>query len=207
MAAHPAHAGHAPSVRPPVEWITEHRRYYEYLGFGLEELSDVALSVEAQWPDDAPLLLPVEDVPPALHRLCRKRDALAASMVVFAAMAVEAFLNYYGVVRLGEERYSRDFERSAAERKLRGVLEASDGLVLTADDPLAVLARRIAGRRNDLVHPKTQELYEHLSPEERLREEPLVRAREAVADCREFFTRFATAVPSARSMLPSEAAI
>jgi hypothetical protein len=200
-------AGHGRIIRPPVAWITEHRRYYEYLAFGLEELGDVALSVEAQWPDNAPLLLPVEEMPPALHRLCRQRDALAASLVMFAAMAVEAFVNYYGVVRLGEEHYTREYERSSAERKLRGALEMAEGLVLAADDPLVVLARRIAGRRNDLVHPKAQELYERLTPEERLREEPLARAREAVADCREFFARFATAVPAARSLLPIEPAI
>ena len=40
-----------------------------------------------------------------------ERDALADSIVLFSAMAVEAFINYYGVVRLGEQQFNAHFER------------------------------------------------------------------------------------------------
>ena len=51
-------------------------------------------------------------------------------------MAVEGFLNYYGVVRFGEPEYKRNFERLGLVPKLRALLLFCDSIALDDTDPL-----------------------------------------------------------------------
>jgi hypothetical protein len=58
----------------------------------------------------------------------RKRDLLSDAVKIFSAMAVGAFLNYYGVVRLGEDECASHFERLGLVPKLRTLLLVCDFL-------------------------------------------------------------------------------
>lgn len=83
---------------------------------------------------------------------------LADATVVFAAMAVESFLNVYGVVRLGETFYARHYERLGIVSKLAAVLGACCSTLITPEDEISQVVSRLFERRNALVHPKTREV-------------------------------------------------
>jgi len=118
----------------PVEqvgaWSTDHRRYYQYAEQGLEELIPLAATVCQSWPSNTPEVLPVSEIPLELRRLCRQRDRLSDSVMLFAAIAVEAFINYYGVRRLSEKQFSRHVERLSSQRKLELLLLICDNYEL-----------------------------------------------------------------------------
>jgi hypothetical protein len=82
------------------------------------------------WPAGASDGIRVGDGPPGLHEPCLTRDTLADTVVLLSAMSVEAFLDYYGVVRLGDEQFNPHSERLGTEKKLCVVLLVCDGLAV-----------------------------------------------------------------------------
>lgn len=116
---------------------------------------------------------------------------LADSTVVFAAMAVEAFLNVYGVVRLGEAFYSRNYERLGIGPKLAALIGTCCSTLITPEDEISQVVSRLFESRNALVHPKTREV----KPRGRRRSRPRIqrptdRARSAVKDMERFIELF-----------------
>jgi hypothetical protein len=131
-----------------------------------------------------------------LQRLFEEAYLLANAAVVFAAMAVESFTNFYGVVRLGEEFYSRNYERMGVVPKLAAVLATCTGKLLTDDSEITRVVRRLSERRNALVHPKTREAdLDDIDPSKDLR--IFDDARDAIADVRQFFELFVSYDPTA----------
>ncbi len=53
---------------------------------------------------------------------------LSVSVEIFCCMSVEAFLNFYGVVRLGEEFFKRNYERLGITQKLEALLATCQGV-------------------------------------------------------------------------------
>jgi hypothetical protein len=90
-----------------------------------------------------------------------ERDQLSDSIRVYAAMAVEGFLNWYGVLRLGEAVFNEHFERLSLVTKAKTLLLVCDSLTLTRDDPLLAVMDKVAQSRNALVHPKARCGREH----------------------------------------------
>jgi hypothetical protein len=76
---------------------------------------------------------------------------------VFALLAVEAFLNDYGYLRLGEEAYEKVLRkrRPPLSKKLNTILRevAPD---FESDPEIEIILRNLATRRNNLVHPKPE---------------------------------------------------
>ena len=62
-----------------------------------------------------------------------ERNLFTTAAVVLSAMAAEAFLNFYGVKRMGQEFYEEHYERLAFVPKLTGIIETCCGVPL-ADD-------------------------------------------------------------------------
>jgi hypothetical protein len=85
-----------------------------------------------------------------------KDTALAVQL--FYYLAVEGFLNHYGVVRLGEDYYKANLERLGPEKKVAVILLATEGVVIPPDHRLVRLVALMFGRRNQLVHPKPKEI-------------------------------------------------
>ena len=106
-------------------------------------------------------------VPVALH-------FFSDAAIVASAMAVEMFLNYYGVVRLGESFYNANYERLSPTRKVAALLATCCKRHVTKDDPIIQVTRRLFDRRNALVHPKSRDLTDaaqgsgppHVSPQQ-----------------------------------------
>lgn len=183
-------------------WLSDDRRYFEYAHLQLTELEEVTEQVKQQWPAPLNQTLRNHEHTPELGALVRKRDLLSDSVKVFSAMAVEGFLNYYGVVRLGEAEYAAHFERLGLIPKLRALLLICDSLSVSEADPLVKTLNRIAQRRNALVHAKARELPDYVPGEERGGDKIPEVARETVKDMEAFFREFVKAVPEAAHLIP-----
>jgi hypothetical protein len=168
----------------------------------LAELEAVATEVNEKWP--VPLGETVKDPTkhPELEKLAFKRDFLSDSVLIFSAMAVEGFLNFYGVVRLGEVEYKRNFERLSLDRKLRALLLFCDSIALDDTDPLIEVLTNLAKMRNSLVHPKTREVTGYLPAESRDGMRVPDAACQAVTNMDTFFKQFLIAVPEAKHLVP-----
>jgi hypothetical protein len=192
-------------VRPfeqTAAWSSDRRRYLEYVEHLLEELLPTAAGVLSAWPPGAPPALPISEMPPALHRLCRKRDRLSDSVMLFAAMAVEAFINFYGVYRLGEQQFNRHVERLPLERKVQLLLLVCDRIEVDKDDRLLMALKAVAERRNQLAHPKAKQVPRDQPAADRTGNPIPDTAQKQIQAMREFFTEFGRLVPRSRHVLP-----
>ena len=116
---------------------------------------------------------------------------LSDSAIIFAAMAVESFLNMYGTIRLGEEFYSRNYERLSPSQKVSALLATCCDVLLEPRDEILTVVAHLFERRNALVHPKTREV----KPRQGVfpKATPLLpAAREAVQAMRRFNELFLT---------------
>lgn len=85
-------------------------------------------------------------------------DMLSNCIVLFSCMAIEGFLNYYGVRRLGENFYKRNIERLGITEKLQLILLSCTGYLSKKDDKIIKTIRVIFDLRNSLIHPKSKDL-------------------------------------------------
>lgn len=196
------------SVRPHATagaWTTDDCRHAESARQLLAEAEAVCGEVNAAWP--LPLNETVKDAEadhPALYDLVRKRDRLCDAVRIFSAMAVEGFLNYYGVVRLGEEEFNAHFERMGIVPKLRALLLVCDSVSVASSDPLVKALEKVANGRNALVHPKAKELPGYVPAEERPGVPIPKAAQDAVQAMDEFFREFVALVPASAHLVPPE---
>jgi hypothetical protein len=198
----------SPSVRPSSTsggWFVDDKRFYQYSHALLSELEAVAVEVKAQWPKPPSEAVKQQEASPDLWRLARRRDMLSDSVKVYSAMSVEAFLNFYGVVRLGQAYFDANIERLGPVAKLKRLFLLCESTNLTNADPLVVLLDRIAKRRNRLVHPRTVEIDTQASSVSGIGDKMPEVAREAVADMIAFFEEFARRDPDISHHMPTSA--
>lgn len=195
-------------IRPHFQrghWLTDVDRFAENAKALLSELEDTVADVNAAWPKPLNESVRQDECSSELWKLVRKRDLLSDSTRTFSAMAVEAFLNFYGVVRLGEKEFSSHFEKLGLTPKLRQLLLICDGISLDEKDPIVICLRQLAETRNSLLHPKTKELTGFVSAKDRTDgiDIPSV-AQNAVRNMDAFFEFFGEIVPDARTLLPQK---
>lgn len=77
---------------------------------------------------------------------------------IFSCMAVESFLNFYGVNQLGEDFYKRNFERLNPNQKLETLIAIAVHLSLEKEDEICKVVRHMFDQRNRLVHPKAKQI-------------------------------------------------
>ncbi|MCE3006442.1 MAG: hypothetical protein LW853_06385 [Rickettsiales bacterium] len=116
-------------------------------------------------------------------------------------MAVEGYLNFYGVLRLGQQAFDDHFERLGLVPKLRALLLVCDQLDVPTSDELVQHLDRVAQSRNFLVHPKTREVQGDLSAHKRTANPMPETAEKAVSSMEAFFESFIKAVPKAANHL------
>jgi hypothetical protein len=116
-------------------------------------------------------------------------------------MAVEGYLNFYGVLRLGQQAFNDHFERLGSAAKLRALLLVCDGLEVARDAPIVKLLERISKVRNDLAHPKAREVEGDMATHQRARVPVPETAKAAVQAMEDFFDAFIDAVPAAQGHL------
>ncbi|WKZ43643.1 MAG: hypothetical protein QY302_16235 [Anaerolineales bacterium] len=152
----------------------------------VKELKERTKTEEPQWDN--------ETLSSYVHHLVyddlKQLDAVCIATQIFACMAVEAFLNLYGVKRLSEKFYKRNLERLGISEKLKILITMCTQEILEDEDEITQIARRMFDRRNSLVHPKTKEIndFSDLIPSESTNH--LERAKEAVEETELFFKKF-----------------
>ena len=116
-------------------------------------------------------------------------------------MAVEGFLNYYGVKRLGEAFYNVSYERLSPMKKVAALVATCCGQLLSSDSELMVVTKRLAAARNALVHPKSREVRRVPRGQLRLSDQADLPHR-TVENMERFFTLFAEVDPEATGSMP-----
>ena len=81
----------------------------------------------------------------------------ATSAHLYVCMAIEGFINFYGVKRLGETYYKRVLERVGITEKLMLLYLLCFDCKLDPNEDVVKSIRRVFDQRNALVHPKTKE--------------------------------------------------
>ena len=130
-------------------------------------------------------------------------DDFSKATQIFCCMAIESFLNLYGVNYLGEDFYKRNLEKLSAGQKLEALIAISTHLALEKDDEICKIVRRMFDQRNRLVHPKAKQI---LADSERLElvvssDDPVVDAKKMIDDMKLFFNLFREADPSLSSLI------
>ena len=185
------------SVRPigsTGSWATFVRTHRSRTNRLLSELQVLAEEVQISWPTNLGDALTNQAEHPELWEKCERRDTLSDVVRVTAAMAVEGFLNFYGMYRLGPAVFDEHYERLGLVPKLRGLLLICDHIDLPKKHLLVTYLDRVAHSRNGLVHPKAIEVVGNtlLAPLSIPGE-----AEEVVTAMESFFAEFANLVPEA----------
>lgn len=183
-------------------FLTDAPRYRRTAEEQLLELEGLHVAIQEAWP--IPFGETVRDSSqyPELRDMVRRRNILCDSIAIFAGMSVEAFINWYGVIRIGEEIYQENFERLGIVPKLKTLLLLTDSLSLTNTDLLVQSLSKLAERRNQRVHPKAKELDRYYPAEELPGFAVPEHSRETVMFMRIFFEEFARLIPAASHIVP-----
>jgi hypothetical protein len=165
----------------------------EQAGFALERAEEVQNRLLKEWEDlkrEHGAEAGACHIP---HERFVERTLLTTAAVVLSAMAAEAFLNFYGVKRMGQQFYERHYERLGLVQKVPGIIRTCCGVSLDAKATIISVARELSEDRNRLAHPKTKEVKPDalLSMNGAVTDHPIVVARRAVTNMNQFFQLFA----------------
>lgn len=144
-------------------WYTSHMFFYRsaYVELALyeerlralheaENLSEKMHSTEGEFKESL-----VRNDTNDLHEPCMRA---AYSALMFGCMCFEAFLNFYGVRRLGQAYHKRFVERMGITEKLAYLLSIGTAETVSNDDEVIERCRRLFDARNALAHPKSKEI-------------------------------------------------
>lgn len=187
-------------------WESNDGRYRTYAHQLLAEHISLCDEVIRSWPVKSNEPIKDPSAHPEIQVLARRRDQTADTARIYAAMAVEGYLNFYGVLRLGQVAFNEHFERLGLVPKLRCLLLTCDQLDVPKNDPVVLALDRVAQSRNSLVHPKTREVVGDFSQHKRTGSPAPETAQAAIADMEAFFDEFVKAVPNAANHLSQRAA-
>ena len=197
-------------IRPhnfPGTWESNFGRHRAYAHEMLAQLEALCAEVLAAWPTDVGISIANESDHPELWQLARLRNRTSDTVRIYSAMASEGFLNFYGVLRLGQRVYDEHFERLGIVPKLRSLLLVCDQIEITRTDPLVRHLDKLAQSRNALVHPKTKEVVGNSNEHKRRSTKLPAAAQESVANMEAFFMHFTQAVPDSGPLLVRKAAV
>jgi len=186
---------------PEGVWESNDGRYRLYAHELLAEHKVLCAELIRLWPRDVGSSITNPTQYPEITTLGMKRDQSSDTTRIYAAMAVEGYLNFYGVLRLGQQVFDDHFERMGLVPKLRALLLVCDQLNVDRNDPLVLLLDKVAQSRNLLVHPKTKEVVGDPATHQRSSFPMPEVAEQAVANMELFFAAFVTAVPQASNHL------
>lgn len=128
--------------------------YRQRAELALRRISEAVVALAAEEPSSS--TVNARAAASTMSRL-QELQLQADAAVLVSAMAVESFLNFYGVVRLGQDFHQRYLERTGAVPKLALLVAINRQQLLGADDEIVKVADEIFSARNALAHPKTRE--------------------------------------------------
>lgn len=187
-------------------WLSNHGRYRNYAHALLADHLALCGEIQQKWPVEPGAAITDPSTYPEVDALVHRRNQTADTVRIYSAMAVEGYLNFYGVLRLGQEVFDEHFERLGLVPKLRTLLLICDQLQVQKSDPLVIALESVAASRNSLVHPKTKEVVGGPAQHNQSTSPVPETARAAVRDMEAFFKAFLETVPKAVNHLPCHAA-
>jgi len=190
---------------PQGAWESNDGRYRTYAHDILQEHQELCAKILHIWPQETGAVITDPKQYPEIARLAAKRDQTSDTTRIYAAMAVEGYLNFYGVLRLGQQVFDEHFERLGLVPKLRALLLFCDQLNIPPNDPLVLIMDKVAQSRNSLVHPKTREVIGNPATHQRSSIQMPGAAEQAVECMERFFETFMQAVPKAAGHLSRRA--
>jgi hypothetical protein len=107
-------------------------------------------------------------------------------------LAIEGFLNFYGVYRLGQPAFERRFQGKPLFHKLRLLLDYCDRVQIDSSSEIAKALDVVAKSRNLLVHPVATEVTTGSPPLPHFLDE----ARSVTNAMETFFSEFKRLVPA-----------
>ena len=168
-------------------WNTEYFTYHKAALSALEELVRKAVNLQVHVEE---LKSQYQDPHYVFYLTMDRREkleVLSVTVEIFCCMSVEAFLNFYGFVRLGEEFFKQNYERIGITQKLGALLATSQQILLPKDAEITKLVRKMFDRRNALVHPKTKEVdLSKPAPETDI----IAEAQQRVSEMKQFYQLF-----------------
>lgn len=185
---------------PEGSWSTNDNRYRFYAHELLIELEGLCQKIIEIWPVEKGIAISMKAYP-EISKLALTRDRISDSVIIFSAMAVEGYLNFYGVLRLGQNIYNAHFERLPFVQKVQTILLVCDHQEISKQHPLIKAAAQVSESRNKLVHPKAVEVTIG-NNEVRSFELPIPEVAQAsVQNMEDFFAEFLKLVPLAANHL------
>jgi hypothetical protein len=184
-------------ISSPGLWMSNDRRYRHWAHTQLGQLVTLCEKLNDIWPMPGKAIK-VKDASAELMTMIGQRDRLSDSTRIFCSMAVEGFINFYGVLRLGEECFNEHFERLGLVPKVRSILLFCDKLVIHRSAPIINLLDKVAQDRNRLVHPKTREIEIGTISGRKWGDPTPETAINTVKNMEAFFAEFLFLVPDAR---------
>lgn len=135
-------------------WLTSHSMYFE----AAKEFLDIALISESEYNHKRQELLAEHEdesyVWYMLHDLDNKIRKYAIASEIFCCVSIEAFVNFYGIRRLGEEFYKTNYERMTITSKISALIATCEHKLLSKHHPILKLVKELFDLRNHHVHPK-----------------------------------------------------
>ena len=125
-------------------WESRDRRFRKDAHELLSELENLCSLIKESWPKEIGLVITGRDDYPELWELAKHRDRTSDMVRIYSAMAVEGFLNFYGVLRTGESTFNEHFERLGLVPKLRMLLLVCDKIDLPKTDSLVLALDQLA---------------------------------------------------------------
>ncbi len=176
--------------------------------WAIEAFDDARAIVASTTPRAPPDGAPAEEQ----REWARARNAFsrhAISTVLLSALAVEAFLNTYGVVRLRQRFFDDNVERLNIDKKVTFLALVSTNRLLEPTDLIVVATRRLFRERNGIAHPKSKEVKAAeweaaVTAESRKGTDALTGARDALLDMRTIFREFLIFDPNASIFMAPE---
>jgi len=111
-------------------------------------------------------------------------------VILTSCLAIESFLNYYGVKRLGEEFYKTTLERRGITEKIKLIAIICFDLKLDSQTEILKTTQRLFEKRNSLVHPKSKESFKNgelIIPSPILTSEDITLANKVLIDFKQWF--------------------
>lgn len=186
---------------PEGTWYQGVSKYHNLAQSQLTKLELLIQKVNDLWPISHSESLRDHDNSSELNILVKERDLASDVSRIFSQMAVEAFLNYYGAVRLGQEVYKDHFERLNPSCKVKELLDICERITVEKEHPILQAIKRITDNRNSLIHANAIKSTGPDDPNKFTAELPET-AKESVRSMISFFHEFKLLVLGAEYFLP-----
>ncbi|NLY44519.1 MAG: hypothetical protein GX053_00765 [Tissierella sp.] len=103
----------------------------------------------------------------AFHSCYNKAYSAAISSIVFQAFAIEAFINFYGSIKLGHHVFHDHYDRISIRDKIIIISKIATGKDFPKGEKVYELINKVIRQRDKLVHHKGKEIrFEDCSEEQ-----------------------------------------